>query len=111
MGFLPGHTRRSHKDYKHGVRQPDAFAEDSVRCSLLGNSVHTGAFSVLIGNLFTAAGFPQVEVSPDERKYKALLAKASASSKQANIMSVQGLLIMFTYMMASFLRDQQPKRR
>ena len=66
MGFLPGHTRRSHKGYTQGVRQPDAFEEDSVRCSLLGNSFHTGAFSVLLGNLFSSMGFQHVEASPTE---------------------------------------------
>ena len=51
MGFLPGHTRRRHKDIKGGVRAPDAFDEDTTRCALIGISFHTGVVSCLVGNL------------------------------------------------------------
>ena len=42
MGLLPGHTRRSHKGIKGCLRGLDAYEEDTIRCALIGNSIHTG---------------------------------------------------------------------
>ena len=65
MGFIPGHTRRSHKDIKVGVRAPDAYEEDAIRCALIGSPFHTGVVSCLLGNLFSSCGFGMLEVLPD----------------------------------------------
>ena len=51
------------------------------------------------------------EVSPKQMQYKALLDTASKTTKQAQLISVQGILIMATYMLVAFLREQKPQRR
>ena len=62
MGFLPGHTRRSQKGYTGGVRALEYFAEDTVRCALVGNSFHTTVVASLLGGQLRALGFAHVAV-------------------------------------------------
>ena len=64
LGFLPGHTRASHKGHNEGLKGAENFAEECVRCSLLGNSFHTLAVSMVLGSMLHDVGFPQFCVSP-----------------------------------------------
>ena len=64
MGFLPGHTRRSQKGYTGGVRALEYFAEDTVRCALIGNSFHTTVVASLLSGQLRALGFAHVAVPP-----------------------------------------------
>ena len=51
------------------------------------------------------------KASPMQAKYEAMLSAVSKTSKQAQLISAQGLLVMAVYMLATFIRDQKPKRR
>ena len=46
-----------------------------------------------------------------QAQYEALLDTASNTTKQTQLISVQGLLIMATYMLVQGLREQKPARR
>lgn len=52
------------------------------------------------------------KASPMQAKYEAVLSAASNTSKQGSqLISVQGLLVMAVYMLATFICDQKPERR
>ena len=64
LGFLPGHTRATHKGHNEGLKGAENFAEECVRCSLLGNSFHTLSVSMFLGSLLRDASFVHLCVSP-----------------------------------------------
>ena len=63
MGFLPGHTRKTHKGAP-GLRAADGFEEDTVRCALIGNSFHTTAVATIVGNQLCSLGHACFGVPP-----------------------------------------------